>query len=981
MSAAAGRRPQEMQAMQNAALCGPCLPADNVGQPLGVTPSRIVLFAHPEFCGFVSQARYAQLLAQGLLDRGLTVHLRQPRALLRRWLQQGSLAKWAGYVDQYLLFPFVLRWAMARDPKDTLYVFCDQALGPWVPHVLHRPHVVHCHDLLALRSAKGLTPEHRLSTLGRLYQAYIHRGWQNALNFISVSSATRNDLHELGAIRPLHSIVVPNGVAPTFRPVPLTQARQRLAAAGLRLQGRAPLLHVGGDAWYKNGVGAVRLYAAYVRAEVQAGRVPAALWMVSPAPSAEMALALREVPPAGLVHRAQNLSDPVLAALYSSADLLLFPSLHEGFGWPIAEALACACSVLTTAQAPMTEVGGAVAHYLPVMPTESSSKAQAWAAEGGQWISAFLRRSPAERSAERAAALAWAKGFDVERAVDRYLDFYRQVCAQDPADPVTGVITKGHNTRRQALGSLGALFSWTSWASLAPLAGCGGQADPTLTGPTVPPAPTPAPGPSAVPSPAAPNPAPGPAPTTSPVPAPVPVPAPAPAPAPTGSGTPLTRLKQALLRPAPTVRATAVKVTQATGAGAGSPALGAAAVIYPTPRGAAVNPNPVSLADVPQIWGYQRALWTRQRAGLVGTRDADTSWYTPVSVDHAAATLGSGGVCGLHFGFDGQAFEILFAGTDVQLTLMIDGQYAAPRSITTTLNTGGTTAPLNVYNTYTRFDLGSRAQRQISVYGRSSQGPCALAIDARDTVTPWDRSAEPVIAVLADSYGGAPSTRWGISGPFWEAAALLGIPHLDIDAIGGTGYAPNNANSDTRNLGNAFAARLASSVALRPDLVLVAGGINDNNSFAAPPLFATAADARSSFERQTGQCFSQLRAALPQAVLAAMGPWAPRENKPPDPVALSKADTIRQALQAAGGPWIFLNNLQGGWTNSSGARGDGTAPQTGPWQTGTGNTGAPNGSGNGDRYLSNDGVHPNDAGSQFLGERMAADLRAGMLAL
>lgn len=53
-----------------------------------------------------------------------------------------------------------------------------------------------------------------------------------------------------------------------------------------------------------------------------------------------------------------------LCALYSAAELLLFPSLHEGFGWPIIEAQACGCRVVTTGWPPMNEVGGDAAVYL-----------------------------------------------------------------------------------------------------------------------------------------------------------------------------------------------------------------------------------------------------------------------------------------------------------------------------------------------------------------------------------------------------------------------------------------------------------------------------------------------------------------------------------------------------------------------------------------------------------------------------------------
>ena len=60
-----------------------------------------------------------------------------------------------------------------------------------------------------------------------------------------------------------------------------------------------------------------------------------------------------------------NVDNETLRALYSAAELLLFPSLEEGFGWPIVEAQACGCRVVTSQKAPMTEAGGDAAFYLP----------------------------------------------------------------------------------------------------------------------------------------------------------------------------------------------------------------------------------------------------------------------------------------------------------------------------------------------------------------------------------------------------------------------------------------------------------------------------------------------------------------------------------------------------------------------------------------------------------------------------------------
>jgi lysophospholipase L1-like esterase len=380
----------------------------------------------------------------------------------------------------------------------------------------------------------------------------------------------------------------------------------------------------------------------------------------------------------------------------------------------------------------------------------------------------------------------------------------------------------------------------------------------------------------------------------------------------------------------------------------------------------------LTLATVPEIWGHRRDLWTAQGGAAIGGQTV-----FPMSRNHRGATVGSTGVCGLHFTFDGAAFEMLFAGTEVRVTLVVDGQYMAPQVIRTALNRGVVGAPLSAPNSLVRFDFGSAALRQVSVYARSSQGPCLVNVAAGDHLRPWDRSGEASLGVMADSYGGAFGPNWGVGGPFWEAAALLGIPHIDIDAAGGTGYAPNNANADTRNPGNAFGARLPSCVNSQPDLFVTAGGINDNNSIPAPPLYSSAAEALAGFNASVSAYYLQLRAALPDSVLAATGPWAPREIRPTDPVAQSKADTIKAALQRVGGPWVFLDNLNGGWVNSAGA----TAPPSGPWQTGTGNSSAPSGNGNGDLYLEGDGVHPNPEGCLYLGTRLATDLRAALLAL
>ncbi|HSV72127.1 MAG TPA: glycosyltransferase, partial [Methylibium sp.] len=386
---------------------------------------KLVLFTHPEFLGLRSQANFARMLSEAYRARGHQVELRQPAALLRRHAGGGAAAKWAGYADQYLLFPIAMRAALQDDAPDTLYVFCDQALGPWVPQVAHRPHVVHCHDLLALSSALGEIPEHPTARTGRLYQRYIRRGFRRARHFISVSRQSRDELHRIGGVRPLTSEVVYNGLNHPYRPLAPARARQVLEEAGLPVGERRCLLHVGGGQWYKNSVGVVHLYGAYARDELQAGRRPLPLWMVSPPPDAALRAALATLPPSCECRFLMGLDATALEALYSHAEALLFPSLAEGFGWPIAEALACACPVLTTDAAPMNEVGGDCADYLPRLgPADDLA---AWAAAAARVLARVLARPADERERRAAAARAWVARFDAADAIDRYLAIYRRV--------------------------------------------------------------------------------------------------------------------------------------------------------------------------------------------------------------------------------------------------------------------------------------------------------------------------------------------------------------------------------------------------------------------------------------------------------------------------------------------------------------------------------------------------------------------------
>jgi glycosyltransferase involved in cell wall biosynthesis len=381
----------------------------------------IVFFTHPTFQSHQSMPRFANMLANGMTDRGHVVEVWAPKARFQKLPVPGFFKKWLGYIDQYVVFPMEVTRRMKTCAADTVYVFTDHALGPWIPLAADKPHAIHCHDFLAQKSALGQIPENKTSWSGKKYQQFIFNGYTKGKNFISVSEKTRADLAAF-LVRPaIVSEMVYNGLNQSFVPVKQDAARKILSEAVRLPLTEGYLLHVGGNQWYKNRIGVIEIYTAW-RATKPQQVLP--LILIGYPPNESLEATYNESLYKKDIYFLSNLSDEVVRAAYAGASVFLFPSLAEGFGWPIAEAMASGCRVITTNAAPMTEVAGNAAELISVRVQENSI---AWAKEGADAIERILRQTEEECQAHIKRGIENASRFDAADALDKIEKIYERI--------------------------------------------------------------------------------------------------------------------------------------------------------------------------------------------------------------------------------------------------------------------------------------------------------------------------------------------------------------------------------------------------------------------------------------------------------------------------------------------------------------------------------------------------------------------------
>jgi glycosyltransferase involved in cell wall biosynthesis len=121
------------------------------------------------------------------------------------------------------------------------------------------------------------------------------------------------------------------------------------------------ILHVGHNGAYKNRAGVLEVFSRIKHEKTNS----LFLVMAGPAPDDKLRNLVREKDIESQMLWIVGPSDELLSSLYANAELLLFPSLYEGFGWPPLEAMEAGVPVVCSNAASLPEVVGEAALMAP----------------------------------------------------------------------------------------------------------------------------------------------------------------------------------------------------------------------------------------------------------------------------------------------------------------------------------------------------------------------------------------------------------------------------------------------------------------------------------------------------------------------------------------------------------------------------------------------------------------------------------------
>ena len=314
-----------------------------------------MIYADQRWIGEHGIGRFARHVLADLDYRSLRLESR-PAAALDAWRLSCALRKLA-------------RHDLFFSPGYNSPLFCPS------------PFVFTIHDLSHIYCPENSSPLIRL-----YYATVLKRACHRAASILTVSEFTRGQIIEWSGARPEKVFNVSCGVEAAYHPGNETY--------GLPFP---YLLCLSNRKRHKNEFRVVEAFA-------NSGLAGSLHLVFSGNPTRELARRIQRFHIRGKVHFLGIVPEARLPTLYRGAEALVFPSLYEGFGLPILEAMACGTPVVTSNVTAMPEVAGDAAVLV-----DPASVEQIADAIGRVMLDTSLRAELQKKGPARAAQFSWAK--------------------------------------------------------------------------------------------------------------------------------------------------------------------------------------------------------------------------------------------------------------------------------------------------------------------------------------------------------------------------------------------------------------------------------------------------------------------------------------------------------------------------------------------------------------------------------------------
>ena len=322
--------------------------------------------------------------------------------------REGLLRNAHRALGRYVAYPREVR--RLRDSFDLFHVI-DHSYAHLALELPPERVIVTCHDLDAFSPLLPGSPS--LSPLRARLARKILAGLQRAAWVVCASDATRQQLLRHRLVKAERTSVIHNGVHPAF--TASANLRADRAIARLLNSGESPeVLHVGSTIRRKRIEDVLGIFAK-LRARLPKLR----LLRVGGVFTSEQQRLVRELGLQNSIDVFPHIDSDQLASVYRRARVLIQPSESEGFGLPVAEAMACGTPVIASDIPALREVGGGAAEYCPVGDIDT------WSSRTLEVLSEDSDR----REVRSRACIEQALQFSWSKYASRMADLYREVLA------------------------------------------------------------------------------------------------------------------------------------------------------------------------------------------------------------------------------------------------------------------------------------------------------------------------------------------------------------------------------------------------------------------------------------------------------------------------------------------------------------------------------------------------------------------------